>query len=168
MTDVDESAGPAVMGEPLEPAMSPEMMVLAVEPGRDDAAVLVRCLGALGMLGRLARSEADAMQLLRRELFDAAVVSAELGLDRGSLLQRLAALPSPSLVLAVGPAGAGDLARRARRAGAGAYLARPVDVESLTIALACAGGRAQAHGLYVSEIPHQIRARDSPGAEKGR
>ena len=119
------------------------------------------------MRARLARSEPEASALLHGETVTVAAIASEPGVGDVSLRARLSWLPSGRLVPGVGLAGDADMSRRARRAGAGAYLPRPVDARSLAMALACAGGMAVSHGLYVAEIPQEMRSRDSPGAGKG-
>ena len=119
------------------------------------------------MRARLARSEPEASALLHGETFTGAAIASEPGVGDVSPRARLSWLPSGRLVPGVGLAGDAEMSRRARRAGAGAYRPRPVDARSQAIALACAGGRAVSHGLYVTDIPRQMRSRDPPGACKG-
>jgi len=133
--------------------MSVAMNILVVEPHRQDAADLVACSAVIGAETRVATSVAEAMDLLRTEVFEAALVAAELGVEAGSLLDRLVRLPSPRVVLATGPIGDTALRLRIHRAGANAFLVRPVDAKSLAMALAHAGGRTMAHGLYVDILP---------------
>ena len=116
--------------------------VLAVEIEPEHASHLARCLAAMGLAFRVAASAAEAMRLLRREVFDGAVVAAELGLEEGAILARLSCLPATRFLLATGPADDVDLERRARAAGADAYLPRPVDATTLGRGLAQAGARA--------------------------
>ena len=147
--------------------MPPVTTALAVEPRRADAVNLARCLRTIGVRTYRARTVAGALRLLRSRLFDIGVVASELGVDGGWLLARLASLPSPRIVLAVASSAEGDMERRARLAGAGACVVRPVDPKSLMIALACAGGRAEGHGLYVADMPKEFRSRDSPHRGEG-
>jgi len=115
-------------------------IALAVEPQPDDAESLVRCLTVLGVEVRAAGSVAQAMELVRSEIFDLAIVAVELGLGHGSLLGRLSRLPAPRLVMASGPAGDSEAERFALHTGAVAYLARPPNPDVLAGYLALSGG----------------------------
>ena len=79
--------------------------------------------------------------LLRRELFDAAVLGVEMDADGESMIEYIARFPSAGLLMATGPGGDWELERCAQLAGAAVYLPRPIYAESLTEASrACAGG----------------------------
>lgn len=111
--------------------------VLAVEPKPTDARDLARCLKELGLRFRLAHSAEEAMHVLRSAVFDGAVVAVELYLGPEPMLARLARLPATKVLVATGPAADFDAERRARTAGATAYLPRPVSTEALSINLTC-------------------------------
>jgi CheY-like chemotaxis protein len=118
------------------PAYAP---VLVVEPNLADAKHLVSCLTRLRQPVRLAMSAADAIDALRREVFDRVVVAAEMTLDGEPLLDRLARLPMLRRIVAIGPAGDADLEVRARTAGAHVYMTRPAGQDELARALAVPG-----------------------------
>ena len=126
--------------------MERALTVLAVEVEPQHARRLAECLAILGHLSRLAASPAEALRLLRSEIFDGAVVAIELGLEEGSILQRVACLPATRFLLATGPPGDEAGARLARAAGANACLARPVDPAMLAAHLAHAGARSPPTG----------------------
>jgi ActR/RegA family two-component response regulator len=113
--------------------------VLAAEPGLADARRLAQCLARRRLQVRLAMSPADVLDLLRREIFDRAVVAVEMTLDGEPVLARVARLPMLRRVVAVGPAGDPEAEVRARLAGAHVYLPRPVDEAELARALALPG-----------------------------
>ncbi len=113
--------------------------VLAIEVEPEHASHLARCLAVTGLACRAAASATEALRLLRSEIFDGAVVAVELGLDEASILARISRLPATRFLLATGPADDLDMERRARAAGANAYLPRPVDAEMLATSLAHAG-----------------------------
>jgi len=115
--------------------MARERAVLAAEIVPAEAEHLVRCLVRLGHPVRLATTGAEALALLRREIFDQAVVAAGLKLDGLPLLAWLSRLPAPGWIVAIGPAGDVDAEVRARSFGAAAYLTRPVSTEALAVAL---------------------------------
>ena len=83
----------------------------------------------------LATTSDKVLELIRSELFDRAVVAAELAIDGRPVLARLAALPSMKRLLAVGPMGCPEMEALARSAGAHAYLSRPVSSAEVAMAL---------------------------------
>jgi CheY-like chemotaxis protein len=113
--------------------------ILAAEPTLAGARNLVQCLSGLRLPVRLAMSSSDIIDLLRREVFTRAVVASEFMIDGEPAIARLTRLPMLERVVAIGPAGNADLEMQARRAGAQAYLTRPVSAESLARALAIPG-----------------------------
>jgi len=144
--------------------------VLAVEPKPSDARNLARCLKELGLRFRLAHSAEEAMHVLRNAIFDGAVVAVELHLGPEPMLARLARLPATKILVATGPAADFDAERRARTAGATAFLPRPVSPETLSISLACGHLRAatMTHGPPGSvRSPEQMGRAPPPTAEAG-
>ena len=109
--------------------------VLASESELDDQQRLLRLLGGLGLKVHAADTATAAIDILRREIPDAAVVATELTLDEEPLVSVLSRVPSILVLVAIGPGGNWDLEQRARLAGVDAYLARPVDPASLAAAL---------------------------------
>lgn len=120
--------------------MASRMPVLAAEPALADARHLVGCLTRLRQTVRVAMSADDIIDMLRREVFTRAVVAVELTLDGEPILARLARLPMPKRIVAVGPAGDPTSEVLALVSGAQTYLARPVSVEDLARALAIPAG----------------------------
>ena len=110
-------------------------VVLAAEPRADDLDNLVRCLARTGVKILAATSVQKSLELLRAEIFDAAVAAVELDLAGEPMLAHLARLPATRRLVAVGPGGNWQIERRARFAGAAAYVARPVTSEILARAL---------------------------------
>lgn len=108
--------------------------ILAAEAGRDEAELLWKCLVPLGRVVRLASSHEAAVALLRRELFQRAVVAVELAEDGVALLARVSRLPSVQWLVALGPADP-ETEIQARAAGASAYVARPATTRALATAL---------------------------------
>ena len=122
--------------------------ILAVESGRGHLDALVRSLAAIGTRFRIAGTPEQADALLRSDIFDAAIVATEIGLGPEPMLVRLSSLPSTKLLLAVGPPGDWEMERRARSAGAQAYIPRPVTTKALSDALrtcGCAGAGPASH-----------------------
>lgn len=113
------------------------MFILAAEPDSVDAERLSSTLRRLGQPVQVATSAQQVLGLMRRQMFDQAVIAAELVMDGQSLLAYLSELPLIDHLVAVGPAGDLQTERSARLAGAGAYLVRPVTEEALTGALFC-------------------------------
>ena len=113
--------------------------VLAAEVQSEDACHLTRCLRTLGLKVHLATSIRQAIGLLRRELFDAAVLASELEVDGEPMIAHVSRLPVGKLLMATGPGGDWALERRARLAGATVYLPRPVSVTKLAEAFGTAG-----------------------------
>ena len=110
-------------------------VVLAAEIGPNEADWLQRCLSPLVHGVRLATSAEQVLERMREETFQQAVVATELMLRGEPVLARLAGLPSIRRLVAVGPGGDGDMERRARGAGACAYVGRPVSTRALALAL---------------------------------
>lgn len=109
--------------------------LLAVERSEAEARDLDRCLKTIGLEATLACSTEEAIQFLRNRLFDGAIAAVELRYGAEPLLRALSRLLSPSLVLAIGPAGDAQMERRARMAGVAAYLTRPLSPVALKNAL---------------------------------
>lgn len=109
--------------------------ILAAEVDVADARHLLRCLAPLSRRVLVAITPEAVAELLRREAFAAAAVAVELTLRGRPLLACLTRLPCPGHTVAIGPAGVPTLERLARRAGAQAYLIRPVSADLLTLAL---------------------------------
>ena len=110
-------------------------MVLAAEIGPNEADRLRECLSPLVGGVRLATSAEQVLERVREETFQRAVVATELVLQGKLVLARLADLPSIRRLIAVGPGGDGEMERRARGAGACAYVGRPVSTRALALAL---------------------------------
>lgn len=115
--------------------MQPTKTILAVEPELIDATNLTNCLVKLGVIVRTATLVEQTMQFLRGHIFDAAVVAAELSIDHEPMLAYLRRLPTIETIVATGPGNDWELERRARLAGADAYLPRPVSPEMLEMVL---------------------------------
>ena len=141
--------------------MQRESTVLILE-APPTAQRLGRYLEAIGLRVRVATSSRQAMQLLRSDIFDRAIVSVELGMDETAILSRLASLPATRVLVATGPAGDPELERRAGAAGANVYLARPLDVEALAQALAWAPGAISPRAPAADHPPGQGRSRGPP------
>ena len=109
--------------------------ILAAETNGQDARHLLRSLTPLGRPVRLATTTQDVLELLRREIFIAAVAAVEMALDGEPMLARLARLPSLEHLVAVGPVGEMNWRNLAYRAGAETCLTRPVTTEALAGAL---------------------------------
>lgn len=118
-----------------------ERLILGVEIGPVEAGKLERTLRELAQPIRVVDSAAAAIRLVRCHLFYRAVVAAELAIEGRSLLDYLLRLPAMESVVAIGPAGNVGVEIKARLAGAGAYLPRPVTSHML----------ARALGLQVSQ-----------------
>ena len=129
--------------------------VLAAEVGSEDSYNLGRCLKALGLKVHLATSVRQAIGLLRREMFDAAVVASELEVDGESMVAHVARLPLAEMLIAIGPGGDWELERLARLAGAAVYLPRPVSAAGLAEAFRSRGqtsvGTVEESWLVASE-----------------
>ena len=104
--------------------------VLVAEHGAANARRVVSGLSQCGLRTRSGRGVTETLELLRCEAFEAAVVGVELMIDGRPLLERLTQLPGLSLVVATGPPGDWEMERRARMAGARAYLPRPVSIST--------------------------------------
>jgi ActR/RegA family two-component response regulator len=111
---------------------NPILLAETIPDSATDLAVMLRCLG---YRPHLACTCEMALDVLRREIVGSAVVAVELTDCGEPMLARLATLPSMRQLLAVGPADGAFWELRARRAGAGVYLPRPVTLERLTQAL---------------------------------
>lgn len=105
------------------------ILVAEIEAG--SARRLARCLISTGAKVLAAASAEGARQLLRREIFDGAVVAAELTLGQELVVGCLSRLPATKMVVAIGPAGDAELEAAARMAGADCYLPRPVSAEAV-------------------------------------
>ena len=122
-------------------------VVLAAEIGAAEAERLQQCLCPIVRRVRLATSAQQVLERLREETFQRAVVATELVLGGQPILARLAVLPAIRCLVAVGPGGDGEMERRARGAGACAYVVRPVSSETLARALTGRGGGAGERNL---------------------
>lgn len=109
--------------------------VLVAEPDSDHAFFLESVLRSWGRDVAAAASVDEALQIVRCEFVQQAVIATELGSAGEMLVARMSALPSVQRLVAVGPAGRPDIERRARLAGADVFLPRPVPIEQLTQAL---------------------------------
>jgi response regulator RpfG family c-di-GMP phosphodiesterase len=112
---------------------------------QDDVWEQVSLLAALGIKVVMARSVACAVRLLRRELFDAAILAAELDSSEDSFVARLSSLPSMRRIVVMGPAGDDVLEQRCRMHGAHGYLARPVSPNTLVTALCSPAAYCRKH-----------------------
>jgi len=118
-------------------------VVLAAEIGPDEADRLRQCLSPLVQGVRLATSAEQVLERVREETFRQAVVATELVLRGKPVLTHLADLPSIRRLIAVGPGGDGEMERRARGAGACAYVGRPVSTAALALTLMRKDGGAR-------------------------
>ena len=110
-------------------------LILGAEAGAGEAAQLKRVLQSLGQRVHLVTSGEQILEIIRREIFEQAIVACELVIADQPALAYLARLPSLERLLATGPSGDVDMEIRARSAGADAYLPRPVSTVSLARAL---------------------------------
>jgi len=117
------------------PVTRGETAILAAEPDPMDSARLSRSLVLLGYSPETATSAEEVLKLIRRRMYQRAIVAIELTWQGEPILVRLARLPSMRAVLAIGPAGDPEMETLARLSGADAYLARPVTIDSLSKAL---------------------------------
>jgi hypothetical protein len=119
------------------------MLILAAEGRLEDVVRLRECLAILGEHVRMATSADEVMEHLRRDIFTRAVVAVELAWGCEPMLARISRLPVVEHLVAIGPPDDTRMEARARTAGAGAYVARPVTVRVLAMAL---GARSQGLG----------------------
>jgi len=124
-------------------------LILAAEGRPEDAMRLRECLAILGEHVRMATSAAEVMEHLRRDIFTRAVVAVELSWDCEPMLARISRLPAVEHLVATGPPGDTRMEARARAAGARAYVARPVTVRVLAMAL---GTRRRAEARTATEM----------------
>ena len=110
-------------------------VILGAEASPTDARRLNRILQGISSSFHVADSPERTLQLLRTRVFDQAVVAAELTINGETLLQLLSHLPSPEHLIAIGPPGDAYLENAARRAGARAYLTRPLIADKIHQAL---------------------------------
>ena len=82
-----------------------------------------------------AASAEEVLQLMGREMLDAAVVAVEMAMDNEPILARLSRLPALRRLVATGQAGDAQTEILARRSGAHVYLPRPVRMEALAMAI---------------------------------
>jgi len=115
--------------------MPERLTILLAEPQPDDAEALTHCVGHLGLDFNLAATAEEVIELLRRDLFRAAVIAVELTLRGEPLLRRISRLPVLECLVAIGPGGEAQWQLLARRNGAVAYMPRPATTQSLTTAL---------------------------------
>lgn len=109
--------------------------ILAVEADEADALHLLRCLAPLAESVHLTTSAEEAFELVRRSIFDRAVVATELTVRNVPILARLSLLPTIVRLVATGPPGDAVMESRALSAGADLYLTRPVTTNALARAL---------------------------------
>ena len=109
--------------------------VLIAEPISDEAFFLESLLRSWGREVAAVASVDEALQILRREFVQQAVIATELVSAGQMLVARLAALPSLQRLIAIGPAGRPEVERLARLAGADVFLPRPAPIERLAQAL---------------------------------
>ncbi len=109
--------------------------VLVADPHAAQAAGLGRRLRRMGHEVCVVTTANDALDRMRREVLNQAVVAVELALNGKPILARLARLPALECLVAIGPGGDVAMERLARCCGAHVYLPRPVATESLAMAL---------------------------------
>jgi len=109
--------------------------ILAAESDPADAENLLRCLKLYGQTVLLATSSEDVLRLIRRQVYERAVVGVDLVIGDEPLLARLSSLPALRYLVATGPPGDVEMETLARLAGAGVYLQRPVSADDLGLAL---------------------------------
>jgi len=114
------------------PVTRGETTILAAEPDPVESARLSRSLVLLGYSPETAASADGVLELIRRRMYERAVIAIELTWQGKPVVVRLARLPSVREVVALGPAGDPEMETLARLSGADAYLARPVTIESLS------------------------------------
>jgi CheY-like chemotaxis protein len=118
---------------------APQGPVLVAEPVLENARRLVQSLTALRLQVRVAMSPEDVLDLLRHEIFSAAVVASEMTLDGEPIVARLSRLPMLQRIVTLGDAGNAEAEIEARQSGTHVHLARPVTPEMLARALAMPG-----------------------------
>ena len=106
--------------------METEMQILVAEINPGEAQRLVRALETLCWSAQVATSPEQILDLLRRQIFHEAIVAVELDIADKPALAHLTLLPIVQRLVAVGPPGDINMEIRARTAGAGAYITRPV------------------------------------------
>lgn len=112
------------------------MRVLVVEDDAETAAYICKGLREAGHVVDSVSSGADAVQLLIREAYDAAVLDRGLpDLDGLSTLKAIRAAGRDTPVLLLSALGATDERVRGLRAGADDYMAKPFSFEELTARL---------------------------------
>ncbi len=100
--------------------------ILIAEVNRVEAKRLARALKALNCTARVAHSDEQIIELLRKEVFHEGVVAVELQIAEELALAYLSRIVTIRFLAAVGPADDPDAEVRARCAGAQVYLPRPV------------------------------------------
>jgi len=116
-------------------AATREVIVLAAERGPAEASRLQRSLLQLGCRTRTASSPGEILALIRQEVFHRAIVAVELAWEGEPILARLARLPLPRDIVAIGPNGDPEMERLGRASGASVYLERPITIDKLAKAL---------------------------------
>lgn len=109
--------------------------VLVAESNSDNASLLEGLLRSWGREVAAAASVDEALQIVRSQFVQQAIIATELVSAGHMLVARLAALPSLQRLIAVGPTGRPEIERLARLAGADVFLPRPVPIERLAQAL---------------------------------
>jgi len=113
------------------PAAKREIAILAAETDAVRSARLSRSLMLLGYSPEATASPREVLEMIRRRVFDGALIAAELTWQGEPVLSRVSRLPSIRSLVAIGPAGDARMETLARLSGANAYLPRPVTIESL-------------------------------------
>ena len=116
-------------------ATTREVLILAAERGPAESSRLYRSLVQLGCRVRTGSSAEEVLLMIRREIFQRAVVAVELAWEGQPILARLARLPSLWDIVAIGPSGDFEMERLGRASGVHLYLERPVTMEKLAKAL---------------------------------
>ena len=142
--------------------------VIVVQQDAAVARAIAECINLLGRQTAEATSADEAMSLLRRRLFGAAVVDAKVSRAGEPLYQLLARLDLLRRLIVTGPADPA-IERAARRGGADIYLVAPVTAKSLAAALGLAGAAAVSRevgcpGCPTGRAPTLVR----PARTKGR
>ena len=115
--------------------------VLVAEPTPSHARHLRSLLQQMRYRVCLATDCREAIDVLRREAPAHAIVAVELATNGEPLLAGLARLPALDHLIGTGPGGEPASEITARRAGATAYLARPISAGPLAAALTAPRGR---------------------------
>ncbi len=135
--------------------------ILYVDDDRDMRDLISDGLGSWGFQVRVAADAGEAIDLVSRFEFDAVVTDVRMrGLDGVKLCAKLVESDPDLPVVVVTAFGSMETAVAALRAGAWDFLAKPFDLEELSLSLA----RAAKHGELAREVVRLRKEAGRPGA----